>query len=251
MTCGLITMMLIIVLTDQLLWRPLIAWSDKFKFENVESADRVTSPMLHLLRNSNVLGIIQRHTLMPLAERYLPDAWHSGGSARTALAGGGRSSRRGTWLSTVVVGAAADCRCGFAAFHALLLLKQIHGHEFLSLLAGAAATFLRVNASLLLASAWTIPVGVAIGFNPRLAHITQPLAQIAASFPATALFPVILVALMRLGLGLGIGSIALMLLGTQWYILFNVIAGAMAIPSDLREVSRTSFTSRACSAGRR
>ena len=90
---------------------------------------------------------------------------------------------------------------------------------------------------MLLASAWTIPVGVAIGFNPRLANITQPLAQIAASFPATALFPVILVALMRLGLGLGIGSIALMMLGTQWYILFNVIAGAMAIPSDLKEVS--------------
>jgi NitT/TauT family transport system permease protein len=136
-----------------------------------------------------------------------------------------------------VVGAVAAVAVGFAAFHALLLLRQIHGHEFISLLAGAAATFLRVNASLLLASAWTIPVGVAIGFNPRLANITQPLAQIAASFPATALFPVILVALMKLGLGLGIGSIALMMLGTQWYILFNVIAGAMAIPSDLREVA--------------
>jgi NitT/TauT family transport system permease protein len=107
----------------------------------------------------------------------------------------------------------------------------------LSLFEGAGATFLRVNVSLLLASLWTIPVGVAIGFNPRIAHITQPLAQIAASFPATALFPVILLALMRLGLGLGVGSIALMLLGTQWYILFNVIAGAMAIPSDLKEVS--------------
>ena len=91
--------------------------------------------------------------------------------------------------------------------------------------------------SLLLAAAWTIPVGVAIGFNPRLARMAQPLAQIAASVPATALFPVILLALIRLGGGMGIGSIALMLLGTQWYILFNVIAGAMAIPSDLKEVA--------------
>ena len=81
-------------------------------------------------------------------------------------------------------------------------------------------------------------MGVAIGFNPRLARLAQPLAQIAASVPATALFPVILLALIRAGGGMGIASILLMLLGTQWYILFNVIAGAMAIPSDLREVSQ-------------
>jgi NitT/TauT family transport system permease protein len=229
-------MMLIIVLTDQLLWRPIIAWSDKFKFENVESENRITSPILHILRNSNVIGVIQRNTLKPLSERVY------GSIARRnerKIAPGRQpdASARGNMAVYFVVGAVAAVAVGFAAFHALLLLRQIHGHEFISLLAGAAATFLRVNASLLLASAWTIPVGVAIGFNPRLANITQPLAQIAASFPATALFPVILVALMKLGLGLGIGSIALMMLGTQWYILFNVIAGAMAIPSDLREVA--------------
>ncbi len=235
MAYGLITMMLIVVLTDQLLWRPLIAWSDKFKFENVESADRVKSPILHLLRNSNMLGIIQRHTLMPLGEGIYRSLAQRR-DRKTALIQQTGSSRRGLVIS-VVLGALAIGTIGLAAFHALLLLKQIHGHEFLSLLAGAGATFLRVNVSLLLASAWTIPVGVMIGFNPRLANITQPLAQIAASFPATALFPVILVALMRLGLGLGIGSIALMMLGTQWYILFNVIAGAMAIPSDLKEVA--------------
>jgi len=113
----------------------------------------------------------------------------------------------------------------------------VGGAEYAELLKGAAATFLRVNFSLLLAAAWTIPVGVAIGFHPRLARLAQPLAQIAASVPATALFPVVLLVLIRLGGGLGIGSIALMLLGTQWYILFNVIAGAMAIPTDLKEVA--------------
>ena len=107
----------------------------------------------------------------------------------------------------------------------------------LMIMKGALATFLRVNRLLVLAAAWTIPAGVAIGFHPRLARIAQPLAQIAASVPATALFPVILLALIRVGGGMGIGSIALMLLGTQWYILFNVIAGAMAIPSDLQEVA--------------
>ena len=91
--------------------------------------------------------------------------------------------------------------------------------------------------SLLISAAWTIPVGVAIGLNPRLARIVQPLAQILASVPATAFFPILLIGLVKIGGGLGIGSIALMLLGTQWYILFNVIAGAMSIPSDLREVA--------------
>ncbi|MGA9245879.1 MAG: ABC transporter permease subunit [Silvibacterium sp.] len=236
MIYGLITMLLIVVLTDQLLWRPIIAWSDKFKFENVESADRVTSPILHMLRNSNVLGIIQRHTLTPLGElTYQGIARRN--ERKISLGDPREGTSRRNQAIFVIVGLAAVVAIGLAAFHALVLLRQIHGHEFVSLLEGAATTFLRVNLSLLLASAWTIPVGVMIGFNPRLANITQPLAQIAASFPATALFPVILVALMRLGLGLGVGSIVLMMLGTQWYILFNVIAGAMAIPSDLIEVS--------------
>jgi NitT/TauT family transport system permease protein len=89
---------------------------------------------------------------------------------------------------------------------------------------------------LIIAGLWTVPVGVAVGLRPRLASFTQPIAQIAASVPATALFPIVLLALIRIGGGLGVGSIILLLLGTQWYILFNVIAGASAIPTDLKEV---------------
>jgi len=84
---------------------------------------------------------------------------------------------------------------------------------------------------------WTVPAGVFIGLRPRLSAIAQPIAQVAASVPATALFPIVLVALIRAGGGLGIGSIVLLLLGTQWYILFNVIAGASAVPTDLKEVA--------------
>jgi len=80
-------------------------------------------------------------------------------------------------------------------------------------------------------------VGVAIGFNPRVARVVQPVAQVMASVPASAIYPILLIGLIKIGGGLGVGSIALMLLGTQWYILFNVIAGAMSIPSDLREVT--------------
>jgi NitT/TauT family transport system permease protein len=105
-----------------------------------------------------------------------------------------------------------------------------------SILRGAGTTFLRVEASLVLAGLWTIPAGVYVGLRPKLAAIAQPIAQVAASVPATALFPILLLFLIHAGGGLGIGSIVLMLLGTQWYILFNVIAGASAIPTDLKEV---------------
>jgi NitT/TauT family transport system permease protein len=117
------------------------------------------------------------------------------------------------------------------------LLTRLTREEIRGIFVGAGATFLRVAFTLFLAGIWTIPVGVMIGLKPKLSAIAQPLAQIAASVPATALFPIILLVLIRAGGGLGIGSIVLLLLGTQWYILFNVIAGAMSIPSDLKEAA--------------
>ncbi|HSD84420.1 MAG TPA: ABC transporter permease subunit, partial [Anaerolineae bacterium] len=96
------------------------------------------------------------------------------------------------------------------------------------------ATFLRVAAALVVALLWTIPVGVLIGSNRRAANILQPIVQIAASVPATALFPVIVLALINLTGSLNLPAILLMLLGTQWYLLFNVIAGTAAIPQDLK-----------------
>jgi NitT/TauT family transport system permease protein len=227
---------LIIVITDQLLWRPLIAWSDKFKFETVESTSRVTSPVLDALRNSSVIGIINRTTFRPMAERFYIDLARRRKDRKPKPASS--EMKKSSIAIYGVVAAALLVVIGYAAFHALLLLKGIHRHEFLHLIAGAGLTLVRVNAALVIGSLWTIPVGVAIGFNPKLSHIAQPVAQIAASFPATALFPLILVALSRIGIGLGVGSVALMLLAAQWYILFNVIAGAQSIPSELREVAR-------------
>jgi NitT/TauT family transport system permease protein len=235
---GLVTMIAIIVAIDQMIWRPLISWSDKFKFEQVESSKRVSSPILHLLTNSNAVAAIARHTTGPLSEgiyiklaerrreRLVRQAEHPVAPERSA-------AKVLPWMLIVVASVAVL----YAAEHALALVRPVTGGEYIELLKGAAATFGRVNLSLLLAAAWTIPAGVAIGSQPRLARLAQPLAQIAASVPATALFPVVLLLLIRVGGGLGIGSIALMLLGTQWYILFNVIAGAMAIPTDLKEVA--------------
>ncbi len=234
MLWGSVTMILIIVATDQLVWRPIIAWADKFKFEQGESTSRKTSPILYALQHSNALSWLKQATFAPLSERiYAGLARRQRGLIARPIHG----PRRRTRLAAVVFIGAAILLVAFSAFRALELLRHVHAPEILELLKGAGATFLRVNASLLIASAWTIPAGVAIGFHPRLARIAQPLAQIAASYPATAIFPILLIALVRWGGGLGIGSIALMLLGTQWYILFNVIAGATAIPSDLKEVA--------------
>jgi NitT/TauT family transport system permease protein len=233
MLWGSVTMVLIIVAIDQLVWRPVIAWSDKFKFEQAESSGRITSPILHMLRHSNVVSWVKSTTFNPLGERIYAGI----ARRRQRVEGRPRSSGQPSRLVMTVLAALTILLVGFASIRALALLRLVHGAEWIELLKGAGATFFRVNVSLLIASAWTIPVGVAIGFHPRLARIAQPLAQIAASYPATAIFPILLIGLVRLGGGLGIGSIALMLLGTQWYILFNVIAGAIAIPSDLKEVS--------------
>ena len=238
---GLFTMVAIIVATDQLVWRPLIAWSDKFKFEQVESSKRVGSPILHLLTHSGALAALGAHTIAPLTEKiYGSLAAHRVAKLhrlQAAAANPHAKSRLRTFVFFMLLLVLISAAVAYAAYQAVILLRPMTGHEYLHILLGAVVTFLRVNLSLLLASLWTIPVGVAIGSNPRLARIAQPLAQIAASVPATALFPVLLLALVQIGGGMGIGSIALMLLGTQWYILFNVIAGAIAIPSDLKEVA--------------
>ncbi len=232
---GLATMILIIVATDQLLWRPVIAWSERFKFEQVESSKQVRSPLLHMLRQSNAMRSLSRITLAPLTERlYRREAKHHSSHPEYDEVNRKSPSR----VLRTAVYATAFVVVGYAALQALHLLRAIHLREFERILGGAGATFLRVMLSLVLATLWTVPAGVAIGLHPRLARVAQPLAQIAASVPATALFPVLLLLLLQSGAGMGTAAILLMLLGTQWYILFNVIAGAMAIPGDLKEVSQ-------------
>jgi NitT/TauT family transport system permease protein len=235
LVAGIATVILIVVATDQLVWRPLIAWSDKFKFEQVESADQVKSPILELLRRSKICQTLPGRIWDRVEEPVYRHLAHSKERLVVKPLDDTRSGKVSPVLWAVALaGAMAVC---WAAAQAVLMLKTVSMADLRLLLEGAAATFLRVNAALLLSAAWTIPVGVAIGLNPKLARIVQPIAQILASVPATAFFPILLIALVRIGGGLGIGSVALMLLGTQWYILFNVIAGAMSIPSDLREVA--------------
>jgi NitT/TauT family transport system permease protein len=228
---GLIAMISIIVLLDQLVWRPVIAWAQKFKFEQVESVDVITSPILHLLKRSRTLSGLNRRITRPLSERLALYFAHR----KTTPASLSQSHAK-KWL-TRIVATVVLAGIGFAVLDAFRLLATLQRTDFRDLGLGAGATLLRVTCALVIGTAWTVPVGVWMGFNPRLSRIAQPVAQIAASVPATALFPVVLLVLIRIGGGLGIGSIVLLLLGTQWYVLFNVIAGAIAIPTDLKEAS--------------
>lgn len=226
---GVGVMIAVIVLLDQFVWRPVIAWAEKFKVEQVESTDTARSWVLNLLRHSRSLASISMKTVSPLGERLM--VYFS--QRRSA----GEPEDRSPWkiwlvrlLALLLLGG-----IGYGVVRVVMILTGLQRAELHEAGIGLLATFLRVNVALLIGALWTIPAGVAIGFNPKLARIAQPLAQIAASVPATALFPVVLLLLIRLGGGLGVGSIVLLLLGTQWYILFNVIAGAIAIPTDLKE----------------
>jgi NitT/TauT family transport system permease protein len=227
---GVGVMITVIILLDQLIWRPVIAWSEKFKMEQVEASQTPHSWMLDLLRRSRVLSFAARRTAAPAREQL---SLHFAHVAATT-----ESSSRNTaavWVSRIVA-AAVMAALAVAVVKMIAMLGGLTRADTYGIFRGAGATFLRVELTLVLAGLWTIPVGVVVGLHPRLAAVAQPIAQIAASVPATALFPIVLLFLIRVGGGLGIGSVLLLLLGTQWYILFNVIAGAMAIPSDLKEV---------------
>jgi NitT/TauT family transport system permease protein len=231
MAWGLAVLLAIIVLTDQLVWRPAIAWAQKFKFEQVEAVSVPRSPILNLLRRSRALAFLSRKTMSPIRETL--DLYFAKRNQPVGTEAGKGTAHR--WLLGLIALALA-VGIGYAVFRSAVLLSGLTRHDVNRLLIGGGATFLRVVASLVLGALWTIPVGVAIGTHPRLARVAQPFAQIAASVPATALFPVVLLGLIAMGAGIGVGSIVLIVLATQWYILFNVIAGASAIPTDLKEV---------------
>jgi NitT/TauT family transport system permease protein len=229
---GMAVMIAVIVLLDQFVWRPVIAWADKFKFETIEGA-APRSFVLTLLRRSGILTQVYSRAIHPVEERVMSSF------ARRSKERRARSSTNDAVKKWIVraVGAAILGALGWLAIRAVATLARLGVEEFISLTRDAALTFLRVNAALLLGALWTVPVGVWIGTSPRVARIAQPLVQVAASVPATALFPVLLLLLIRAGGGIESAAMALMLVGTQWYILFNVIAGAMAIPSDLKEAA--------------
>jgi NitT/TauT family transport system permease protein len=223
------TLILIIVLLDQFIWRPLLAWAEKFKIEMVEGGTEPTSWFLDLLYRSWLMDFFQRG-MDPLNE-WMDRIFHDKELTYPAPPASGKN-RRSRWvLGLMIIGLMAIVYGGFMS---IAIMTTLSVDDWIEVGIGLLTTLARVFSSLVIAMMWTIPVGVAIGTNRRMATLLQPLVQVVAAIPATALFPVLLLALLDVYGGLNIAAIALMLMGTQWYLLFNVIAGAAAIPQDLR-----------------
>ncbi|EPR42128.1 ABC-type transporter, integral membrane subunit [Desulfovibrio sp. X2] len=229
---GLGVLVLVIVALDQLVWRPLLAWGERFKLTMVGSEEEPTSWVYDLLQGSNLLWAFHERVLVPAME------WIDMFIQNRVRPFDGRVEERAplTWRSRLFM-AVAGVFAVIVAAQALRLLGHLPSARWADIAVGLLATFLRVMAALAVAMLWTVPLGVAIGSNPRLASFLQPMVQIAASVPATAIFPVALMFLVGLTGGLNLAAVLLMLMGTQWYMLFNVIAGASTIPQDLKDTA--------------
>jgi NitT/TauT family transport system permease protein len=232
-----LTMVIVIILYDQLMFRPLVAWADKFRFEQTGAQVTPASWFLDLLQRSRLLRSLARPGGMLLGA--LARQRFALRRAGTTSFGDTRSvTLDAAWF--VVVAAMAL----FAAWKVIAFVVSGAGWEDLAVaLKLGLFTLSRVVVLIAVASLIWVPIGVGVGLRPRLAEKIQPLAQFLAAFPANLLFPVFVVAIVRLHLNPDIWLSPLIILGTQWYILFNVVAGTTAYPNDFREAA-TNFRMR-------
>jgi NitT/TauT family transport system permease protein len=225
-------MLIVILLYDQLLFRPLVAWADRFRFEQQTGVVPPHSLVLDILRRSRVVATL----VVPLSRLWqrsyqLPLLAHVAGAAAVDSSGKDSRWRDRVWIGTLVIGA-AGCLWEVGQF----VITTVSMPDLLRAAVLGLATLTRVIVLIAIASVIWVPIGVIVGTRPRLAQLIQPVAQFLAAFPANVLFPVVVVAIVAFRLSPNIWLSPLMILGTQWYILFNVVAGAMAIPSEMRDV---------------
>ncbi|WP_241777570.1 ABC transporter permease subunit [Streptomyces sp. CT34] len=228
-------MVVLVIGVNALFWRPVTAWSERFRVEESQAAERPRSVVLDMLRRSSVPGLLGRplKRLWPALDRVTRPF----GLAEHPIGVSPVRERTGD----VFFAGAVSVLVVYGAWKAFGYVHSTVGlGEFGHALALGAATFGRVVVLTVVATLVWVPVGVWIGMNPKVTRFAQPVVQVLASFPANFLFPFATAAFVALGISLNAGAILLMALGAQWYILFNVIAGASAIPSDLRE-SMTMF----------
>jgi NitT/TauT family transport system permease protein len=226
---AILTMLVVILLYDQLLFRPLVAWADRFRFEQDGTVTPSRSWVLDVLRRSRLIAWMTRPiaTLVrrllradPIEKKSARDrTWHVPG-------------RWGTWIwygMILLVVSAILWRT------VVFVREGVSSSEVLTALLFGVLTLLRVTVLIAAASLIWVPVGVWVGLRPQAARFVQPMAQFFAAFPANLLFPMAVSAIVALKLNPDIWLSPLMILGTQWYILFNVIAGAASIPAELRD----------------
>lgn len=228
-------MVVVILLLDQLVWRPLTTWSEKFKLQMVEGEEPMTSWFLDSFSHAWLVKQFGSRVWRPFIE------WVDGYLQRqlgSHIAVPEHTSHKGRPSGVAIAFTLSFALLvSYGGYRAAGVLVKLPSSAWAELGIGGGDTFLRVSGSLLIALLWTIPLGVAIGTNRRLATVLQPVVQVVAAIPATALFPVVLLVLLQAPGGLNLAAVALMLMGTQWYLLFNVIAGAAAIPQDLRDTA--------------
>ncbi|HUA40766.1 MAG TPA: ABC transporter permease subunit [Streptosporangiaceae bacterium] len=229
---GIVTMIIMILVVNFFFWRPLVAYVDRFRVEQSESELKAKSLVLDALRRSSwpaTLGRARR-TLAEPVNRVMERA--TGIDDRRL-----HTQERRRRAADVAFAIAVTAALGVGLYSMLAYIAT--GKDGLGVFGTAFwygfLTLLRVVVVVTIASVIWVPVGVWIGFNPRVAQFMQPIVQVLASFPANFIFPFAIVIFLDIGLSLNFGAIVLMALGTQWYVLFNVIAGASAVPSDLKE----------------
>jgi len=238
-TIAIVVMVILVVGTNFFVFRPLVAWADKFRLESSESTDKPKSVVLNFLRRSSLPRLAGR--LSRPVGRFLDRLTRPFGLAEYPLRTDARIRQVGDVVFWVVI-------AGVSAAVAVIGLLYLNAHlgfaRFPSLIGFGFATFGRVVVLLAVSTVIWVPIGVKIGMSPKLARYAQPVVQVLASFPAILLFPFATLIFIDLGIPLTYGAIVLMMLGAQWYILFNVIAGASSIPNDLREMMVTMHLTR-------
>ncbi len=229
---ALLSIALVIIVVDQIFWRPLIAWSDKFRLEQSASAEVPTSWVYDLIATARIPRLIGS-ALTPVREtlNQFLSVLTQPKPLEISSPEQQKQQERIYHLTLLVV-------IGFLIAWTLhFILTTVGFGEVLKTFGLGILTLLRVTVLLMFATLIWTPVGVAIGFNPKLARLLQPVVQFLASFPANFIFPFATLFFIRANISLEWGSILLMSLGAQWYILFNSIAGAQSIPTDLREMA--------------
>ena len=235
MFAAVLAMIIMIVVLDQLFWRPLVAWSERFKFEDQGAAEVAESWVLNLLRRTQLYVWVGE-----LRERF--------GDWRESRRGAkpppeafatvrAEPSQRTQVVRSLLLFVPLGAACLWGSLKLAALLGELSGGDWLAIVRASLLTLARTTFAVAFGTIWAVPAGIWIGTSPKVSRFLQPFVQVAASFPAPMLFPLVLAVLGGVHVGLGFGSVVLMMLGTQWYILFNVIAGAMSIPHELHEAA--------------
>ena len=220
----------VILLYDQLVFRPVVAWADRFRFEQTASTERPRSWAYDLFRRTRLLPLL----FAPVTGlgRLLLMLDPGGGHRRMT------KERPASRISELAWRALLAAAVIFATWTIIgFVMRSLNWSNALAVLGLACLTMIRVLVLIALASLIWVPIGVWIGLRPKWAERLQPVAQLLAAFPANVLFPFAVIAIVHWKLSPDVWLSPLMILGTQWYILFNVIAGASAIPTDLREAA--------------